>query len=166
MDTHLFVCSQAGYYFFRSANHGSFTKRFRQQRWTFIKVFDGFWTEESVCRCRVIGTPGCESTEIFADCLSTCTPAFRFGLWVDVSVAQNHEFWVVSCLWVVGHGTVEFTFQVNDFIVVIHQWCDHNVAAVSNGEVMRIGVSCSNPHRRVWLLNGFLHRSLSWVLSV
>src|SRR5699024_1475285 len=107
--------------------------------------FDWTWVQETIDWSGFISSPGIESSEILIDCLGALAPAFWVGCFMYVGVPQNHDFRIVCGLRVIGHRTIKFVFQVRYFFVTFEQRGNHNVAAVGDREVMRIGVTCCNP---------------------
>src|SRR5699024_5639246 len=122
-----------------------------------VELFYGTWIQESVGRGGRIAGPCIKSTEVGINGFSAFTPAFWFCFLMHIGMAQYHDFSIVGGLWVIGHSTVEFGFEILDFFITLHQWGDHDVATVGDREIMGVWITCCNPHWWPRLLHRLWH---------
>ncbi|MCY1420702.1 hypothetical protein D9M71_363320 [compost metagenome] len=144
-------------HFGRGADHGVLVDVLQFELRAFGEFCFRAWLKEAIDRGLLVAEPGIEGSVEARDGLGAHLPAVGVVFAVHMGVAQHHQLraWHAG---VVGQRGFELVLQVHDFFVAFHQRCDHDIAAVGHGEVVRIRVACSNPHRRGGLLDRLGHR--------
>ncbi|RMT84420.1 hypothetical protein ALP40_05457 [Pseudomonas viridiflava] len=147
VDAQFLVVLDAWNDLFRCADHRRLVQAFEGEFGTLDEFLFRARREEAVDGRLLVAEPGIEGAIKLRDRFGPDLPAFRVVCGVDVGMAQDHELWAWH-VWVVGQRGLELVLQVDNFLVALHQWCDHDVAAVRHRKVVRVRIASSNPHWR------------------